>query len=66
MLAVTDYGTTEWEPAECHACNREFTGEEGHDADEPPEPDFPGPDPGPSDCYDPRIDHPERYSDGPI
>lgn len=31
---------------------------------EPPERE-PDPDPGPSDAFDPRIDYPERYSDGP-
>ncbi len=63
VTAETEYGMTEWLPAECGSCGRSFDGSEHYEDDEPPEPDHH--DDGPSDAFDPRIDYPERYSDGP-
>lgn len=40
VSATTEYGATEWDPAECGSCKREFTGDEQWHEDEPPEPDY--------------------------
>jgi hypothetical protein len=39
VTAETDYGATEWSPAECKHCGHEFTGEERWEDPEPPERD---------------------------
>lgn len=65
VTASTDYGATDWDPGQCGSCGRGFDGDESFQDDEPPEPDGDDRDPGPSDHFDPRIDFPERYSDGP-
>lgn len=44
VTSETEYGATEWSPAECSTCKREFTGDERWQDDEPPEPDYPDPD----------------------
>lgn len=41
VSAETEYGLTEWSPAECPKCGYEFTGEEPWEDDEPPEPPMP-------------------------
>jgi len=42
VVSETEYGSTEWNPAECgnKACGREFTGDEDWREDEPPEPEY--------------------------
>lgn len=61
--ASAEYGTTEWSPNECGGCGRPFDGDEPTEADEPEPPE---PDPYGYDGYNPRVDWPERYHDGPI
>ena len=39
VTATSEYGGTEWEPAECSSCKRAFTGDEEWGIDEPPEPE---------------------------
>jgi len=39
VKATTDYGATEWDPAECGSCKREFDGDEQWHEAEPPEPE---------------------------
>jgi len=70
-VAVTIWPATRIDPAdgettpeECPKCGHPFGDDDKWERSEPPdrEPD----DWGPSDAYDPKIDFPERYSDGPF